>query len=277
MKKSIAIKPFIKLTDRAASANYELSKRAILLHERLLGMGGPYLTNKSRLIMSFESYEEPLKELASKGLIIVVGEDLLNPYYFTDTETPSGDYRYKKVPQLIAARLFVSSDLIITEKGSGGTLDDFQEKIWGEKPNRYKGESGIKTIWASYCRELEGRYREETRQDQRRLEETRLDKTRQEEARQEYISSPSSCSSTVDLTEDDLPFGIEEEEQKRPLTNEQQSFLNWWNALRDDRGRKSLIEKTRKESWGSFKAALPKQDKAIFDRLTEEIEDSLPF
>lgn len=292
MSKNKAIKPWLRLTERAAAANYELTKESILLHERLLEMGGPYLTSKARLKLSFGTYEEPLKELASKGLVIIVGEELINPFYFTDTESPSSDFHYKKAPADSAARLFVSSDLIITKEGRGtGTLHAFQETIWGDKANRYKSEAGIKSAWASHCSGIEGRYREETRPKETRLEETKgnktnLDKPILEETIETFIPFPSSNPSPIGIEEiDDEESLFEEEEAKpipaNPIAKEQELpnpllFQHEWKMAlyqRDKAKQARLIdtfERYPQETKEKVKGYLTEEE-------WEELNDSMPF
>lgn len=285
---------------------------------------GPFLdlsSGQSKALLSyyFPKYEELLKKAVEVGYYIQAKKGAaiyLEKRFFADNKATNHYWKSESLYPL-ADGLFISEELIISgSPKDGGPLPSFLS-IWDggfnfgrfgkgtlkrckEGENKGKPQQDSLTLWREQCRHLlineNGNSNKESRIGNAELGignlesgimESRIDNPLM--PNEENPSSPSSCSSPVDLIEDDLPFDIEEEEspsllaiendeeQKRPLTNERQSFLNWWNALRDDRSRKSLIEKTRKESWDSCKAALPKQDKAIFDRLVEEIEDSLPF
>lgn len=257
-KQKTKTKPFLKLTERAIAANYELSREAILLHEHLLSMGGPYLTSKSRLKVSFGTYETPLEELTLKGLVLIDGEDLLNPFYFIDTGSPKSDYHYKGAEIETASRLFVTKDLSISKQGNeSATLAAFQE-VWEARENHNKNEKTLRDIWSNHCRKNEGRYKEETREE---MTKTKLDKTREkieiEEIEGETSSLPfipSSCS-----VEEDMPFLGELSPVSVPFDQKPQEttamqidlrvFVHEWKEAfhQNDEAKKSMLAKVYKQ------------------------------
>lgn len=258
---------FLMLTDRARAANYDLTKPAILMHEHLLSIGGPYLTTISGLRPYPESFEESLGELSSKGFLIIIEGHLINPFYFIDVQYPDHNhYKYNPVPEELASKLSVSSDLKIQLGNTkGGSLKEFQEEIW-ENDSCYELDFfDIKREWVLRSKqggEIEGRYREEIRG-----EETRRDKIRRD-------LSPILSKEPSEKIDVASQTPLQQEDEEVSKEEKIEVFLERWNSSRDDSAKRIALSFLLGEKFCSeeersmYRLSLSSEtDREIFDRL----------